>query len=268
LGELVLIGLGLYNENDLTLRGIREAKSADEVFAEFYTSLMPGLALSNLESVIGRKIMVLSRKDLEEDCGEKILAIAKNGKAALLIPGDPLVATTHVELCVRAIKEGIKTRIVHNASIISAIAGICGLQNYKFGRSVSIPFPHGEILSETPYEVIKQNQQFGLHTLCFLDINAEEKRYMSINEGLAILSKIELNRGEKVITADTLAVGIARAGCPDEIVKADFVNKLSSLNFGQPPHCLVFPGKLHFMEAEALIVLCNAPESIMELTLQ
>jgi len=33
-------------------------------------------------------------------------------------------------------------------------------------------------------------------------------------------------------------------------------------DFGVPPHTLIFPGKLHFMEAEALITLAGAPEEV------
>jgi diphthine synthase len=264
LGELVFIGLGLCGELDISLRGVEEARNADEVFAEFYTSLMPHLSLLKLEKVLGKSVTVLSRKDLEDCSGERILAVARRGKAVFLVPGDPLVATTHVGLRIRAVKEGVKTRILHNASIVSAVAGVCGLQNYKFGRSVSIPFSSNG-LSETPYEVIKTNKQLGFHTLCFLDIQAEGKRYMTIKEGLETLLRTEQKRKEHVITSNTIAVGIARAGCPDVKVKADFLDKLSSFNFGQPPHCLVFPGKLHFMEAEALLTFCNAPEKIMEL---
>jgi len=265
LGELIFVGLGLCSEQDVSLRGIKEAKDADSVFAEFYTSLMPKLSLSALEKIINKKITVLSRRDIEEDSGEKILSVARHGKAVFLVPGDPLIATTHVELCVRATKEGIKTRIVHNASIVSAVAGICGLQNYKFGRSVSIPFIREGTLPETPYDVIKTNKQLGLHTLCFLDINAEQNSYMTITEGLAFLTKIEQKRCEKVVSADTIAIGIARAGCSDVTAKADFVSELANFNFGGPPHCLVFPGKLHFMEAEALAVLCAAPEKVKEM---
>ena len=62
-----------------------------------------------------------------------------------------------------------KTRIVHGVSIMSAIIGLSGLHNYKFGKTVTIPFI--ENFSETPYNVIAQNKNSGLHTLCLLDIN-------------------------------------------------------------------------------------------------
>jgi len=183
----------------------------------------------------------------------------------LLVPGDPLIATTHVDLRIRAQKLGIRTSVVHGASIVSAVIGLSGLQNYKFGRSVTIPFSEGDALIETPYKVIADNRKAGLHTLCFLDIRAEEKRYMTIKEGLQTLFALEKRKRQGVIATYTLAVGIARAGSENPTVKADYVEELLKFDFGKPPHSLVFPGKLHFMEAEALVMLAKAPERVREM---
>jgi len=138
---------------------------------------------------------------------------------------------------------------------------LSGLHNYKFGKSVTIPFPD-ETFSETPYDVIAQNRKLGLHTLCLLDIKAEEKRYLSIREGLDLLLKIEEKKKKGIVTMDSLVVGIARAGSNSPTVKADFIEKLLTYDFGEPPYSIIFPGKLHFMEAEALIVLAGGPEKL------
>lgn len=266
MGELLFVGLGLYDEKDVSLRGLEEIREADAVFAELYTSLMPGLSIHKLEELVGKRVSVISRRALEEEDGQLILREAEVGKAALLVPGDPLIATTHLDLRIRAEKRGIKTRIVHGASIVSAVIGLSGLQNYKYGRSVTIPFPEEGFISETPYRVIMENRKMGLHTLCFLDIKAEEKRYMTIRDGLEALLATEKQKRKQVITPDTLVVGIARAGSREPKVKAGYVEEVMKQNFGTPPHTLVFPGKLHFMEAEALITLAGAPEQIRERT--
>ena len=49
-----------------------------------------------------------------------------------------MIATTHLDLRLRAIDMGIETRIVHAPSISSAVAGLSGLQNYKFGKSITV----------------------------------------------------------------------------------------------------------------------------------
>ena len=257
---MVFVGLGLCDEKGLSLRGLEVLKEVDEVFAEFYTSLMPSLSVQRLEQLLGKAISVVSRRVLEEERGGGILDAAREGRAAFLVPGDPLIATTHVDLRVRAERMGIKTWVVHGASVVSAVVGLSGLQNYKFGRSVTVPLRDGEFVSETPYEVILENRARGLHTLCFLDVKAEEERYMSVKEGVQALLEVEKKRGKDVATLESLVVGVARAGSDDAVVKAGYVRDIVGYEFGGPPHSLVFPGKLHFMEAEALVVLAGAPE--------
>jgi len=264
-GELVLVGLGLYDEKDMSLRALETIREADTVFAELYTSLMPAFHISKLEKLSKKNIIIVSRRDLEEEAGQEILDSAKNGKTVLLVPGDPLIATTHVDLRIRAEKQGIKTRIIHGASIISAVIGLSGLQNYKYGRSVTVPFTDESSTVETPYRVIKENKRLGLHTLCFLDIKAEEKRYMTIQHGLKALLAMEKTKRNRVVNPSTLTVGIARAGSNNPTVKADYVADLINYDFGPPPHSLVFPGKLHFVEAEALVTLAGAPENVKEM---
>jgi diphthine synthase len=261
LGELVFIGLGLHDHLGISLRGLEETKTADNVFIELYTSLLPGFSARHFAEISGKKLQTLLRRDLEEEDGKVVLEAAQVGKAVLLVPGDPLIATTHVALRIQAEKHRVKTRVIHGASAISAVIGLSGLHNYKFGKTVTIPFSD-ETLSLTPYEVIAQNKKLGLHTLCLLDIKAEEKRYLQINDALKELMKTEAKRKEKITTVDTVVVGVARAGSNAPTVKAGFVKDILNYDFGQPPHSLVFPGKLHFMEVEALVVLAGAPETL------
>jgi diphthine synthase len=263
LGEIVFVGLGLHDEMGISLRGLEEVKTADNVFIELYTNLMADFSKENLEKISGRKLQTVSREELEERSEKLILEMAETGKVVLLVPGDPLIATTHVALRIHAEKLGIKTRVVHGASILSAVTGLSGLHNYKFGKSVTIPLL-SENPSETPYEVIAQNKKRGLHTLCLLDVKVEENRYMKICEGLESLLKVEEKRKDNIVVMDTLVVGIARAGSNDPTVKAGFLEDLLNYDFGGPPHSVVFPGELHFMEAEALIVLAGAPDRLRE----
>jgi len=264
LGEIVFVGLGLYDELGISLRGLEELKNADAAFIELYTSFMPEFSIRRFEELCGKRIRKISRKELEEESGKIVIEAAKRGKAVLLVPGDPLIATTHIALRIYAEKLGVKTRVVHGSSIISAVMGLCGLHNYKFGKSVTIPFQN-ENPSETPYEVIAKNKENGLHTLCLLDIKAEEKRCMKIREGLEMLLKIEEERKKSVATMETIAVGVARAGSSNPTVKASFIRELLNYDFGEPPYSLVFLARLHFMEAEALLTLAGAPEKVREM---
>lgn len=260
--ELVFVGLGLNDEKGISIHGLEEAKTADSVFMELYTSLLPDFSLERFEALLGKTITTLSRRNFEEENGKLILDAANRGRTVLLVPGDPFVATTHIALRIDAEKLGIRTRIVHGASIISAIIGISGLHNYKFGKTVTVPFP--ENFSETPYNVIAQNKKLGLHTLCLLDLKAEENRFLTIREGLEYLLSIEHRRIENIITSEAIAVGVARVGSDSPSLRADFARNLLKFDFGGPPHSLILTGQLHFMEIEALINLAGAPKELRE----
>jgi len=263
LNELIFIGLGLNDEKGISVKGLEETKSADSVFIELYTSLMPDFSLRRFEALCEKKIKVISRHELEEENGAVILEAAKKGKAAFLVPGDPFIATTHVTLRVDAEKNGIKTRIIHGTSIISAIVSLSGLHNYKFGKTVTVPFP--ENFSEAPYNVIAQNKKFGLHTLCLLDLKATEKQFLGINQAIAMLLEVEKKKQQGIIIPDTPAVGIARAGSDNPTLKADFIKNLATYDFGEPPYSLIFPGELHFMEVDSLIAFASAPTEFKRL---
>ncbi|MFH8132332.1 MAG: diphthine synthase [Candidatus Aenigmatarchaeota archaeon] len=249
---LILAGLGLYDEKDLSLREIEEAKSADKIFIELYTSKWYG-SIENLEKLVGKKIEVLGRKDLEEN-SERILEIAKKQKVILFVQGDALVQTTHSSLILEAKKLGIETKIIHNASIISAI-GETGLHLQKFGPYVTIPFPErtkGK-LPESVYEVIKMNKARGLHTLCLLDVLAEEKKYMEAREGLKILLEIEKKRKEGVISEESEAIIFSKSGSENPLIVFGKIKNLVKKNIGTPA-VIIFPGILHFTEKEFLLL--------------
>ncbi len=253
---LKLIGLGLFNEKDITLRGLEEAKKSDKLFIELYTSKWHG-NLKNLEELVGKKIEVLKREDLEEK-SSKILEEAKTKDIAIFVQGDPLVATTHFTLLQEAKKLGIKTKVMHNASIVSAIAET-GLHLYKFGATVTIPFPEktkGK-LPESVYEVIKMNKARGLHTLCLLDVIGEKNKYMTPAEGLKILLKLEELRKEGVLSPESKVVVFANAGSEKPLIFYRRVEEIIKKNINATPAVLIIPGILHFTEKEVLSLLCS-----------
>jgi len=266
LGELVFVGLGLFDERDISRRGINAIERSDFVFAESYTSIMPGFSVENFERLVGKDIVFLSRRDLEDGMGETILGKAMKGRVTFLVSGDPLVATTHIDLRIRAEMQGIRTRVIHGVSIISAAVSASGLQNYRFGKSVTVPFSIDGKLSEIPLNTVAENQLRNLHTLCFLDINVEKNRFMTINEALLLLTASNKKGTKNVISLDSLAIGLARIGSENETVKADYIKVMLGYDYGKPPHLLIFPAeRLHFMEAEALIRLAEAPDAIRDM---
>jgi diphthine synthase len=261
MGELSLIGMGLHDENGLTLRGLHSARNADIVCAELYTSIMPGLSIDRLQHVLGKKVEILTRKDLEEDAERTILSRAGKGRVALLTPGDPMSATTHIGLLLSAKKHGIRTAVIHSASILTAVSGVTGLEVYKFGRTVTIPSPTTNPLPESIYEFIIANNSIGLHTLALLDL---EHGGLTIPEAIRILIKLESMKKAGLVTEETLMVALARVEAPDCVVRADKAGNLVKSDFGKPPWSIILPSKLHFVEAEALQLLAGAPRELLE----
>ncbi len=256
---LIFIGLGLYNEKGISLYGLELARRADEVLLETYTNIMPALNPASLAELLGRAPRAVGRKEVED--GREILSLASSKSVALLIPGDPFIATTHIDLRIRAAKMGIPVEVVNAPSIVSVAPGAAGLQNYKFGKSATVTYPPPE--SDVPYDTLKFNRAAGLHTLLFLDIRTDEGRFMSAPEGVRLLLGAESRRREGVFTPATLTVGIARAGGPEQFLRAGRAGDLASADFGPPPHALIVPGRLHFMEAEALMRLAGAAEPLV-----
>lgn len=257
-----MIGLGLYDDKDISLKGAEALKEAEVIYAEFYTSRLFGGSLKNLEDEQGIKINILNREAVEE---ENIpIREAKNKDVAFICAGDPLIATTHTDLMIQAKKKGIDTKVIHSSSILTAAPGLSGLQAYKFGKVTTIPFPAENFFPHSPYLAIKNNLEGSMHTLVLLDIQAHLDRYMTANQGMEYLLNVEKVRDDNIITEDTLAVVVARAGAEKPVVRADKIGKLMDEDFGGPLHCLIIPADMHVVEAEALVALAGAPESIID----
>ena len=259
---LYFIGLGLFTENDISVEGFNALSSVDVIYAEFYTACLMGGGFDKLSNKFDADIVFVNRKDVEED--NIVIKNALKKDVAFVVAGDPLMATTHTELYVEAVNHDIETRVINAASIFSAAPGLTGLQAYKFGKTTTVPFPDENFFPHSPYDAIKKNLSIDAHTLVLLDIQAHRDKYMSINEALNYLSIVESERGEGVFTSDTLVVGLAQAGSINPVVKAGSVDELLDFNFGDPLHCLIVPSNLHFIEAEALLALADAPRYLLD----
>ncbi|HEX2022898.1 MAG TPA: diphthine synthase, partial [Candidatus Thermoplasmatota archaeon] len=252
---LTFVGLGLWDQKDVSLRGLEAIRAADVVYGEWYTAFLGGAAPDDLVAFYGRPVEWLTRDPLEK--GDAILEAARAKDVVLLAVGDSMTATTHVDLRVRAQRMGIPTRVVHGASIATAAAGLLGLFSYKFGRATTVVYPEGNYFPTSPYDVIRDNRARGLHTLALLDLRAAEGRHMSASEGAALLLRMERERAEGVLAPETEAYALARAGSPQPVVARGTLEALSQADLGPPLHTLVVPGKLHFVEEEAVQALAE-----------
>ena len=232
---LYLVSLGL-NKEDISLGALEAVKKCDLVYIENYTSLY-GDNLEDLKKLFNKEIIELKREEVESD---KLIKESKNENVALLVIGDCLTATTHISLLMEARKKKIKTKVVHGPSILTAIAET-GLSIYKFGAVTSIPFNTDNI--KTPIEVVKKNQEIGLHTLILLDLNPAEKKYVALKEAIEYLIKNGIKK-------EQLCIGCARLG-NNSIIKKGKAIDLMKEEFGDPPYSLIVIGNIGFLEEEA-----------------
>ena len=165
---LMLIGMGPGRISSMTIEAKQAAIAADYRRYEAYTALWPSNELKTLENEIG-KIEMVMRPEVENPT--ELLELSKDNLVALLIVGDPLQATTHVDLQLQALEAGIDCIVFHGISITTLVTGSIGLSNYKFGRQTTITYPYGGWVATSPLEVIAMNMFYNQHTLALLDLD-------------------------------------------------------------------------------------------------
>ncbi|KYN34487.1 Diphthine synthase, partial [Trachymyrmex septentrionalis] len=264
-----VIGLGLGDAKDVTVKGFEIIRKCDRVYLESYTSVLT-VQQETLEEFYGRSLIAADR-ELVENCADEILPKREDEDVAFLVVGDPF---------------GVK--VIHNSSILTAV-GCCGLQLYSYGEIISIPYWMDTWQPYSFYEKIASNRHRGLHTLCLLDIKVKEPtlesimkkkkeymppQFMSVNEAasqlIAILdNKIQDGHKDLAFTQQSLVVGLARVGCEDQYIVACSLQNMTRVNLGPPLHCLVIPAeKLHPLELEFLTQYALDKDQFKEMTQQ
>lgn len=272
---LYLVGLGLGDAKDITVKGLEVVRQASRVYLEAYTSILT-VGKEELEQFYGRELLVADREMVETNSDE-ILADANNTDVAFLVVGDPLGATTHADLLLRAAELGIQWKIIHNSSILNAV-GCCGLQLYRFGETVSIPFWTDIWKPESFVDKIEQNLKVGLHTLCLLDIKMKEQslenlmrgrkvfeppRFMMASEAADQILEVIATRSAagtplKCLSSMSSCIGLARVGSETQTIAHDILGRICKWDMGKPLHSLVIIGHLHPLEEKVLALSCNA----------
>ena len=248
---LWLIGIGPGCLENMTTRALEAANSADHRFLEGYTSLLPQDSLDKLEGLIGSWDLRM-RTSIERP--DELLTLAKKAKVALLIVGDPLQATTHVDLQLRCKEEGVHCEVVHGISITTIATGAVGLQSYRFGRQCTFAYPYGDYLPTSPLEIILSNQKRDLHTLALLDLDPTgagegEQQPMQPSTAMDVLRKMA-NRLD-VDVEDWTVVLCSDMGTGDARIQSGTPRQIEMVRDGRI-HCLVLPANLHDIEAAAL----------------
>jgi len=246
---LYLVGIGL-KPTHLTLEALGVLKSADQVFLESYTSEYASGFTDELRNLIGKDFKTFGRKEVEEQFDSALMSANKNN-IALMIFGNALTATTHLQILLDAKEKGVKTKVIPGISVTNTIAET-GLDEYKFGRIVTICYHSKDFEPDSFYKQIKQNQKVGLHTLCLLDIKKDTKpeRLMNCKEAISVLEKIAAKNDEKPKWEYVALLGMS--GEKQTVIvgrEKIFASKEVERVF---PQSLIIPGKMNDKEKEAL----------------
>ncbi len=275
---LLLIGMGMGTVDGMTVEALEAASAADHRRYEAYTALWPEEELARLEQRIGdiRRVM---RPEVEEPT--ELFALAKETLVALLVVGDPLQATTHIDLQLRAEEEGVVCRIIHGISITTVITGAVGLSNYKFGRQTTLTYPYGDWIATSPLEVVASNWEQNLHTLALLDLDPTgqgtgEQRPMQPKDAVASMQLMWeklLETSEEPLSEDYVRLAFRQMatklylqqkfedvvvvlcsdmGTPEQSIVTTTLGKLGQEKGGRL-NCLVFPAGTGEVEEKALL---------------
>ncbi len=248
MGELYFIGMGL-SRSTMTDRAKDLISKADVVVYDTYTSFSCDISLDYVKSLASGEVMEATR-ELLENKNRELINLAKDKNVAIVSVGDAMIATTHVSMAIDAMNAGVKVTVIPGVSVHCYLISKSMLSSYKFGRSVTVVYPSLGIVDTTPYNVIKANKSLGLHTVLYLDI--KQGKFMSPNEAVHLLLQMENMKKEMVIREEDLIVVGSRLGCNDESVMSITLREAENYDFGKPPHILIFPSNLHYIEADAL----------------
>lgn len=274
---LLLIGMGPGTVAGMTIEAKRAAKKCDVLRYEAYTALWPQDELDLLEIECG-EITKVMRPEIETP--ESLFELAKNSLVGLLVVGDPLQATTHVDLQLQAAEAGIECITFHGISITTIVTGALGLSNYKFGRQTTLTYPYGGWIATSPLEVIAMNMSLGHHTLALLDLDptgagiGQQKPMRPADAVQSVVSmidklKIDFENFSKDSAYDALkfealktiqnipldafrVVLCSDMGTPAQNIKSTNLEALSQITGGSM-NCLVFLGKMSDVEEKALL---------------
>ncbi len=245
-----LIGIGL-KPGHLTSEAKEAIAKCSHVFLDTYTSAYAEGNIEELKEIFGGEIIALNRKAIEEGFSPVLKDAKASGEdIALLVFGNVLSATTHIQLLLDAKKLGIKAMVLPGISIFDFV-GSTGLDQYRFGRACTIVAPKENYAPESFYDIIESNFNARMHTFCLLDIDAEKNYKMTVAEALSILAKIEKKQGKDILKKATL-IGLYALGSAKQMVMSGDLEKMQRSSFALFPQSLVIAVSLTAKEKEAL----------------
>ena len=248
---LWFIGLGISGISELSDSTLSVIKNADVVYLESFTSPISETEKEQLQSISNGEFKIAKRWMVED--GNGILADAKTKETVLISYGDPYIATTHLELKTRAIRDNIETNTVHSSSIVSSLIGEVGLHYYKVGKILTIMNDPKSMI--TPYNTIFNNLLSKAHSVILLEYNEDKSFFLNPQDALSLLLDVENIQNRKVISPETFVIIASRIGKDDQNITSGKISNLLKKEFGEAPHSIIIPASLHFTELDAIKIM-------------
>ncbi len=259
---LLLVGMGVHGALGLPVGAVEELRRCDQVLLDSYTSPVDqARALEDLRSVLGVEVRAASREELEDV--RRVLSAASRGCVGLIVPGDVFAATTHDALRQEAIRLGIQVRVWHSSSIIVSALGRVGLHVYKLGFV-------GTLVSGPPQAAYRA--YFGVtsalrnsqHSLLLLQHDPRTGEGVDVGEGLRALEEAEKSWRLGTFGPDRVIIVASRLFSASESVRVLRLEEALGADFGEHPHTIIVPGRLHYTEEELLRTMFGVPRELTD----
>jgi len=186
---LLLVGGG-YAEGLQTVEALDALRAAEKVYVDTYT--VPGSRwLLALARRVSGGAVVEARRSVLEEGSRVIVEEALSSVVAVLVAGDPLIATTHASLLAEAARAGAEVRVLPGVSGVCAAKSVSLLHYYRFGRTVTVPGPWRGVKAYSVVEALYGNMCVGLHTMLLLDVAEGGSAQLSPGEALRSILRHE-----------------------------------------------------------------------------
>ncbi|MEM1644355.1 MAG: diphthine synthase [Ignisphaera sp.] len=249
-----LIGLGL-SIDLVPIGALFRLLSCQKIYIDTYTSdWFPSIDyIADIFSQLGVEVVMAKRENLEGESINKIVEEAKFNNICIAVIGDPMIATTHSAIIVEALNKDIEVEVLPASSILNTAISLSCLQAYRFGKIVTIVKPKSGIFYEYPLQVIKMNRERDLHTLTLLEIDLEQKYYMTPKEAIEILLTIQKNTNDDVLKEKDKIIIIKAVGSENGRIEVMTIEEILKKEFEKTLYTLIIPAKtFHPIEEECL----------------
>ncbi|MFP3263372.1 MAG: diphthine synthase [Nitrososphaeria archaeon] len=257
---LVLVGMGVHGPRGIPVGALEDLRACGRVLLDAYTTPMDvERVLEELRSILGVEVTAAGR-DLLEDA-PRISREAAAGCLGIVVPGDVFTATTHDALRQEAVRRGVEVRVWHSSSVVTSALGRLGLHVYKLGFIGTL----AEGPPQSAYRLyfgVASALRNGQHSLLLLQ-HDKEGGGLSVAEGLRLLRQAEDSWRLGAFSPDRVLIVASRLFSSSEAMRILRMEEALDADFGEHPHSIIVPGRLHYTEADSLRLILGAPDEVL-----